>query len=48
MRYGPCIRCGRTIDWEQDLCDRCERIMALEEELGEEIKDEEIEEEIDE
>lgn len=24
MRTGPCVRCGRTIDWEHNLCDQCE------------------------
>jgi hypothetical protein len=31
MRTGPCVRCGRSIDYEHDLCAKCERIVEEEE-----------------
>ncbi len=50
MRWGPCTRCGKSIDWEDQFCSRCEDEMNREEnekellaELAESAKSEELE-----
>jgi len=47
MRSGPCNHCGKSIDFETELCDKCEAALRYTEDEEEELsEDDSIEEDV--